>query len=200
MISVFRYIFLAIFCVAIPIATAIGMAFLSHYGYFPVISWGRGAAQTFLFSGYCLLLLCVGLIFCVVLWFVKKMFPRFRYWWQVSVLSLLLFVSANIYVFSYSKFSPLFLNDPIIGFVDARKRGDDNNLGDEEKFGHRLRDYTLEKIAQRFEISDQGYVLDKHQKLMWQRCALGQVWQSGACVGDTETMEFTLAHRAATAR
>lgn len=182
-----------------PIATTIGVLFLSHYGYFPVIFWGRGSAQTFIFSGYCLLLLCVGFIFCVVLWLVKKLLPRFRYWWQVSFVSLLLFAGVNSYVFVYSKFSPLFLWEPVIGFVDARKLGDDNNLGDEEKFGHRLRDYNLQKLTQRFEISDQGYVLDKHQKLMWQRCALGQVWRSGACVGDTETMEFKLAHRAAKA-
>jgi formylglycine-generating enzyme required for sulfatase activity len=186
-----------------PIALTIGVLFLSHNGYFPVILWGRGPVGGYLFSGYCLLLLCVLLSVALVLWLVKKFPKQWRPAGRIlnatSFLSLLVFAGFNSYVFNSVSFSPLFLYDPIIGFVDARKRGDDNNLSDEDKFGQRLRDYKLQKIARRFELSDKGYVLDKQQKLMWQRCALGQVWRSGVCIGDAETMEFKLAHRAATA-
>lgn len=186
-----------------PIALMIGVLFLSHNGYFPVILWGRGSVGGYLFFGYCLLLLCVLLSVALVLWLLKKLPKQWRPAGKIlnaaSFLSLLVFAGFNSYIFIYTTFSPLFLYDPVIGFVDARKQGDDNNLSDEDKFGQRLRDYKLQKVAQRFELSDKGYVLDKQQKIMWQRCALGRVWRSGACIGDAETMEFKLAHRAAKA-
>lgn len=177
-----------------PIAPTIGVLFLSYYGYFPVIFWGGGSARSFIFSGYCLLLFCVLLNVFLALWLIKKLpkkwRPDFSFLRRVALISLLVFAGLNGYVFKRTSFSPVFLYEPLIGFVGARAKGNDDSLSDEEAFGHRLRDYTLQKMAQRFDVSEQGYVIDEQQKLMWQRCLQGQVWQAGICVGDTETMEY----------
>ena len=45
--------------------------------------------------------------------------------------------------------------------------------------------------ALRFEtLTDCGAVLDRHKRLMWQRCTLGQVWNGNTCVGRSQRMEW----------
>ena len=52
----------------------------------------------------------------------------------------------------------------------------------------------MELIAFRYEPVDGcPAVVDRHTRLMWQRCSLGQVWEGGTCVGRPAKLDWSAA-------
>jgi hypothetical protein len=57
--------------------------------------------------------------------------------------------------------------------------------------------YPLSTPTQRFEDNGDGTVTDRRSNLMWMRCALGQNWDKGTCVGLPAELTWTAAIEAA---
>ncbi len=58
--------------------------------------------------------------------------------------------------------------------------------------------YPLSSPTSRFEDGHDGTVTDKQSKLMWMRCAVGQNWTKGTCAGQSASLSWDDAQRAAT--
>jgi len=55
-------------------------------------------------------------------------------------------------------------------------------------------DEKVELISTRYQsVGNCGVVLDRQTKLMWQRCAFGQMWDGKTCVGRSTRVEWDLA-------
>jgi Protein of unknown function (DUF1566) len=50
--------------------------------------------------------------------------------------------------------------------------------------------------SQNFEDLGDGTVVDKRAKLIWMRCALGQSWKNGSCIGNPEKFNWENAKQA----
>ncbi len=59
--------------------------------------------------------------------------------------------------------------------------------------------YPLSSPVSRFEDHGDGTVTDKLSNLMWMRCAAGQNWVKGACVGSPTPLTWAAAQAAAAA-
>ncbi len=59
--------------------------------------------------------------------------------------------------------------------------------------------YPLSSPTSQFENGSDGTVTDKQSKLMWMRCAVGQSWAQGTCVGQTAALSWADAEQAAKA-
>jgi hypothetical protein len=59
--------------------------------------------------------------------------------------------------------------------------------------------YPLSSPTSQFENGNDGTVTDKQSKLMWMRCAVGQSWAQGTCVGQTTGLSWADAEQAAKA-
>jgi len=57
--------------------------------------------------------------------------------------------------------------------------------------------YPLSSPTSRFEDGSDGTVTDKQSKLMWMRCAVGQSWAQGTCAGQTSSLSWEDALKAA---
>jgi hypothetical protein len=57
--------------------------------------------------------------------------------------------------------------------------------------------YPLSTPTTRFEDHGDGTVTDKESKLMWMRCAIGQTWAGGTCVGSPTPLAWAAAQEAA---
>ncbi|MBU3620739.1 DUF1566 domain-containing protein [Polynucleobacter sp. CS-Odin-A6] len=55
---------------------------------------------------------------------------------------------------------------------------------------------TPQFSSQYFEDQEDGTVVDKRAKLIWMRCALGQSWKNGICVGNPEKLNWENAKQA----
>jgi hypothetical protein len=59
--------------------------------------------------------------------------------------------------------------------------------------------YPLSAPTARFTDNGDGTVTDTASGMMWMRCALGQSWDGGTCVGDAQSFAWTEAEGAAQA-
>jgi hypothetical protein len=57
--------------------------------------------------------------------------------------------------------------------------------------------YPLSSPTSRFEDGGDGTVTDTRSKLMWMRCAIGQHWVKGNCVGQSSALTWTDAQQKA---
>jgi hypothetical protein len=57
--------------------------------------------------------------------------------------------------------------------------------------------YPLSTPTSRFEDDRDGTVTDKQSKLMWMRCAVGQSWSQGTCLGQSAALTWADAEQAA---
>jgi len=57
--------------------------------------------------------------------------------------------------------------------------------------------YPLSTPTERFEDNGDGTVTDKQSKLMWMRCAVGQIWVKGTCDGAAVALTWAAALDAA---
>lgn len=49
---------------------------------------------------------------------------------------------------------------------------------------------NLARDSSRFDVNNNGTVTDIESGLTWQRCAVGQRWQGGACVGEAKPLTW----------
>jgi hypothetical protein len=57
--------------------------------------------------------------------------------------------------------------------------------------------YPLSSPTSRFEDARDGTVTDTASKLMWMRCAVGQTWAQGSCTGQSSSLSWADAVKAA---